>query len=70
MAEGSCRSRVGIPLVGVLLIIANASPRARAQINRYDALAGGAMVANRPMPATGSLLKDELLFQRATQVFL
>jgi hypothetical protein len=41
-----------------------------AQADRYDALAGSAMVENRPTPATSKLLKDELLFQRATQTYL
>jgi len=41
-----------------------------AQADRYDALANSAMVENRPTPATSKLLKDELLFQRATQTYL
>jgi len=41
-----------------------------AQAGRYDALANSAMVENRPTPATSKLLKDELLFQRATQTYL
>ena len=38
-----------------------------AQADRYDALANSAMVENRPTPATSKLLKDELLFQRASR---
>jgi hypothetical protein len=40
---------------------------AQAQAERYDALADSAMFENRPTPDTSKLLKDELLFQRATQ---
>ena len=39
-------------------------------MDRYDALANSAMVENRPAPATTKLLKEELLFQRATQTYL
>jgi hypothetical protein len=42
----------------------------QAQADRYDALANSAMVENRPTPETAKLLKDELLFQRATQTYL
>ena len=41
-----------------------------AQADRYDVLANSAMFENRPTPATSKLLKDELLFQRATQTYL
>src|SRR5262249_2827847 len=42
----------------------------QAQADRYDALANSAVVENRPTPETARLLKDELLFQRATQTYL
>jgi hypothetical protein len=38
--------------------------------NRYEALANSAMRENRPTTETIRSLKDELLFQRATQVYL
>jgi hypothetical protein len=41
-----------------------------AQTDRYDALANAPFVENRPSPETATLLKDELLFQRATQTYL
>src|SRR6516165_6334376 len=41
-----------------------------AQIDRYEALANSPTIENRPTPATTKLLKDELLFQRATQSYL
>jgi hypothetical protein len=41
-----------------------------AELDRYDALANIAMSENRPTPETTKLLKDELLFQRATQTYL
>jgi hypothetical protein len=37
--------------------------------DRYEALAASAMVEGRPAPETVERLKDELLFQRATQTF-
>ena len=46
------------------------APDAGAQPSRYDALADSPMVANRPTPETAKLLRDELLFQRATQTYL
>ena len=41
-----------------------------AQSNRYDDLANAPFSENRPTPETSKLLKDELLFQRATQTYL
>ena len=41
-----------------------------AQPNRYDALANSPMVENRPSVASSNRLRDELLFQRATQTYL
>jgi hypothetical protein len=41
-----------------------------AQTGRYKALADPPFVENRPTPETAKLLKDELLFQRATQIYL
>lgn len=38
--------------------------------DRYAALASSAMAENRPTPETTRQLKDELLFQRATQTYL
>src|SRR5262245_28438649 len=43
---------------------------ARAQMSRYDALADSSMAENRPTPETAKLLREELLFQRATQTYL
>jgi hypothetical protein len=40
---------------------------ALAQPDRYDALANSAMSENRPTPETAKVLREELLFQRATQ---
>jgi hypothetical protein len=45
-------------------------PSAHAQMDRYDALASSAMFENRPTAETAKLLKNELLFQRATQIYL
>src|SRR5271169_5659436 len=54
---------VGLAAIGI-------TAPAHAQSDRYDALANSAMVENRPTPETSKLLKDELLFQRATQSYL
>ena len=43
---------------------------ASAQMDRYDALATSPMAENRPTPATAKLLRDELMFQQATQAYL
>ncbi|HWU55286.1 MAG TPA: DUF1254 domain-containing protein, partial [Rhizomicrobium sp.] len=40
------------------------------QLDRFDELADSPMVENRPTPQTSKLLRDELLFQRATQTYL
>jgi hypothetical protein len=54
----------------VVALAGTAMPTAQAQSDRYDALANSAMVENRPTPETIKLLKDELLFQRGTQIYL
>src|SRR5262252_8144413 len=54
----------------LLLAAAGVPTLAQAQTDRYEALANSAMVENRPTPETARLLKDELLFQRATQTYL
>jgi hypothetical protein len=43
---------------------------ASAQQSRYEALADAPVFENRPTPKTATLLKDELLFERATQTYL
>jgi hypothetical protein len=56
--------------IAALIIAVGFAATARAQVDRYDALANSPMVENRPTAETAKLLKDELLFQRATQVYL
>jgi hypothetical protein len=56
-------------VLAVLACICTAAS-AQAQTDRYEALANSPMVENRPTPETAKLLKDELLFQRATQIYL
>src|SRR5215510_1537867 len=56
--------------LAVLLAALGLVPLAQAQTDRYEALANSAMVENRPTPETAKLLRDELLFQRATQTYL
>jgi len=50
--------------------IATLTGSAHAQTTRYDALADSPMAENRPTPETAKLLREELLFQRATQTYL
>ena len=52
--------------LGIAVLVGSAHP----QPTRYDALADSPMAENRPTPETARLLKDELLFQRATQTYL
>lgn len=54
----------------ILLTSVSVATLAHAQMERYDALANAPMAENRPTPATAKLLRDELLFQRATQTYL
>ena len=55
---------------GALGALALICATAQAQMERYGALANSPMVENRPTPETAKLLKDELLFQRASQIYL
>jgi hypothetical protein len=56
-------------VLAALVLICAAAP-AHAQTDRYEALANSPMAENRPTPETAKRLKDELLFQRATQIYL
>lgn len=56
--------------LAVLLTAFGFSTPLQAQLNRYKELANSPMAANRPTVTTGNRLKDELLFQRATQTYL
>jgi hypothetical protein len=54
----------------IFLFTVGLSTHVQAQTDRYDALANSPMFESRPTPETSKLLKDELLFQRATQTYL
>jgi hypothetical protein len=54
--------------IGALNIISFQT--AQAQASRFDALANAAFKENRPTKETAQTLRDELLFQRATQTYL
>ena len=43
---------------------------AQAQMSRFDALAETPFQENRPTAESAALLRDELIFQRATQTYL
>ena len=53
-----------------MFVAVNFAMPSRAQSDRYDALANSPMAENRPTAETAKVLKDELLFQRATQTYL
>lgn len=54
----------------VMITAFSFSTRLQAQPDQYSALVNSPMVENRPSAATGDRLRDELLFQRATQTYL
>ena len=54
----------------VLATALTAAAPAAAQSDRYGVLADAPFEENRPTAETAALLKDELLFQRATQTYL
>jgi hypothetical protein len=58
--------RVGT--AGILCLLAGLAQAA--DLDRHDALANSPMAGGRPTAETSKLLKDELLFQRATQTYL
>lgn len=60
------RGKFLIPAV----LLTTISAAAFAQSSRYDDLANAPFAENRPTSETAKLLKDELLFQRATQTYL
>src|SRR5262249_15686615 len=53
-----------------LFAAASLATMAQAQTPRYDELAKAPFVENRPTKETAQTLRDELLFQRATQTYL
>jgi hypothetical protein len=57
-------------IVTAALICAVAFTSAQAQTTRFDALANAPFKENRPTKETAQTLRDELLFQRATQTYL
>ena len=61
------RKLVVAALVGALALTASV---AQAQTSRFDELANLPFAENRPTKETAQTLRDELLFQRATQTYL
>ena len=60
------KSMLVLGTLAFALVATNAS----AHTTRYDALAESPMADDRPTPETAKLLREELLFQRATQIYL
>jgi hypothetical protein len=61
---------IAAAVVAVTILVLLVGLVRAAELDRYDALANSAMSENRPTPETSKLLKEELLFQRATQTYL
>ena len=57
------------PALALLAVIAISLPL-RAQTSRFDSLANAPFQEGRPTNETSEMLRDELLFQRATQTYL
>lgn len=59
-------------LAALISVIATAMPatQALADTTRFDAMANAPFVENRPTAETAQTLREELLFQRATQAYL
>ncbi|MCZ8107351.1 MAG: DUF1254 domain-containing protein [Burkholderiales bacterium] len=59
-------------LAALISVIATAMPatQALADMTRFDALANAPFVENRSTAETAQILREELLFQRATQAYL
>src|SRR5256886_15852668 len=62
------RNLIAAALVGALAI--TSVPTAQAQTSRFDEPANLPFVEGRPTKETAQTLRDELLFQRATQIYL
>jgi len=69
MRAGSKPAFLAATLAGVLAMSGLAA-RALAQKTRFDTLANLPVTENRPTTETARTLRDELLFQRATQIYL
>lgn len=63
-------TRIQRCIVAVTLVIGATVSTAQAQIARFDQLANAPFEENRPTKETAQMLRDELLFQRATQTYL
>jgi hypothetical protein len=64
------RTDVHSALVGAILATMVATGMAYGQSSRFDGLANLPFEQSRPTQSTAQTLKDELLFQRATQTYL
>jgi hypothetical protein len=59
-----------IPATAFVAVAVLTITPAHSQTDRFDKLANGAFAENRPTAETAQVLRDELLFQRATQAYL
>ena len=57
-------------LAATMLVISTLGASSQAQSTRFDGLANAPFKENRPTSETSQSLRDELLFQRATQAYL
>ena len=68
MKTASGQILIAIGLVGALTVTSAQS--AQAQTSRFDELANAPFSENRPTKETAQILRDELMFERATQTYL
>jgi hypothetical protein len=70
IAAALVRCALGVGALGLGSLSLLAGRVQAAELDRFDALADSPMAEGRPTAETSKLLKDELLFQRATQTYL
>ena len=59
-----------IPATALVAVAVLTITPAHSQTARFDKLANAEFAENRPTAASAQMLRDELLFQRATQAYL
>jgi hypothetical protein len=70
MQTNRAEVHAGVFLATALMIALVAVAAGAAEQGRFETLSGLPFVENRPTPETAETLRDELLFQRATQAYL
>jgi hypothetical protein len=63
-------SKPSLAALTITIVMLGYATFAVAQSQHFEELSNAPFSENRPTPETSKLLKDELLFQRATQTYL